>query len=142
MKWVEQIQRGDKTMDDFRTWARNEAKSKSAQSGLPRKQAEEIIDVVSTWTSDRHAAGKTVAGIYEAARSVGYTPEQAAIFYDKVDKNYNGSLSKTEIDAAVAWALGYDRTYTRRYYGNTYRYYTFSGTAKKLRDAIAENIGK
>lgn len=136
-EWAEDIQAGDKTMDDFRAWARNGKKS-----GLPLKQANEIADVLSTWTSDRHAAGKTVAGIYEAARSVGYTPEQVGTFFEHLDTNYNGSYSKSEIDAAVAWALGYDKTYTKRYYGNTYRYYTFSGAAKKLRDGIRERIGK
>jgi len=139
---IELVANGKQDKDVFRNWIRNTAKDPKNRSGIPAKQGEEIIDIMENYASDNHVAGVYVTAFYNAARSIGCTPQQALEFYEHIDNNYNKSYSKTEIDAAVAWAFGYDSKYTYKAYGKKYTGYNFSGNAKKVRDSIREATGR
>lgn len=139
---IELVANGKQDKEVFTNWIRNEAKDPKNRSGIPAKQGEEIIDIMTNYTSDNHVAGVYVTAFYNAARSIGCSPKQALQFYDHIDTNYNKSYSKSEIDKAVAWAFGYDSTYKKKYYGKTYTYYNFSGQAKKVREAIKRDTGR
>jgi len=130
---IEKCANGDMTTDQFNKWV---------EKNVPLKYRQNIKDVRSTYASDKHVAGKQVSGIYRAVREAGYTPQQALQFFNMIDKNYNDSYTKHEINTAVAKAFGYDSKYNRRYYGKTYTYYNFSGYAKKVRDGITKYAGK
>ena len=130
---IEKCAEGKMTTEQFNAWV---------DKNVPLKYRQNIKDVRSTYASDKHVAGKQVSGIYRAVREAGYTPEQALQFFNMIDKNYNDSYTKHEINAAVAKAFGYDSKYNKKYYGKTYTYYNFSGYAKKVRDGITKYAGK
>ena len=69
-------------------------------------------------------AGKTVSGIYRAARDAGATPEKALEFYSMIDTNYNGYYTKKEFDAAC-----------RQMFGT-------GDTGRQVRAALQDYVGK
>ena len=58
------------------------------------------------YAKDRHEAGKTVSSIYKSVREAGFTPQQALEFYEAIDKNYNGSMTKKEYKNALRKVFG------------------------------------
>jgi len=112
---IEQVVNGELDNAKFKKWV---------DKNVPLQQRQEIKDICSNYAKDRHESGKTVSGIYNAMREVGYTPEQALQFYDMIDTNYNGYYTKKELDKACQKA-----------FGNT-------SYGKKVRSLLKQYIGK
>lgn len=96
---IESVVNGQMTNSEFKSWIDEE-------SGIPKKQREEIKDICTNYAKDRHEAGKTVSSIYKSVREAGFTPQKALEFYETIDRDYNGSLSKKEYKNALRKVFG------------------------------------
>ena len=98
---VQSVADGDMTKDQLKSYV---------ERNLPIEYRQAIRDVASNYAEDRHVAGKTVSGIYHAAREAGATPKEALEFYNMIDTNYNGYYTKKEFDAACRQMFGTGET--------------------------------
>jgi hypothetical protein len=98
---VQSVADGDMTKDQLKSYV---------ERNLPIEYRQAIRDVASNYAEDRHVAGKTVSGIYRAAREAGATPKEALEFYNMIDTNYNGYYTKKEFDAACRQMFGTGET--------------------------------
>ena len=98
---VQSVANGDMTKDQLKSYV---------ERNLPIEYRQTIRDVASNYAEDRHVAGKTVSGIYRAAREAGATPKEALEFYNMIDTNYNGYYTKKEFDAACRQMFGTGET--------------------------------
>ena len=102
---IEAVVNGEIDNATFKKWV---------DKNVPLQQRQEIKDICSNYAKDRHESGKTVSGIYNAMREVGYTPQQALQFYDMIDTNYNGYYTKKELDKACEKAFGKNSPYGKQ----------------------------
>ena len=96
-KGIEQVVNGQMEKSAFNKWV---------NQNVPIQQRQEIKDICTNYAKDRHEAGKTVSSIYKSVREAGFTPQQALEFYEAIDRNYNGSMTKKEYKNALRKVFG------------------------------------